>query len=81
MRDKIKQKIRDCLQKETGDSGLSVDDIASKIGSQDIRLVKDLVKELFSESILIESSHTVKPFKKYRVQKSGQDLLGKSTFK
>lgn len=81
MRDKIKQEILNCLQKETGDSGLSVDDIASKIGSRDIPLVKDIVQDLFSEGILIESGHTVKPFKKYKVQKPGQDLLGKSTFK
>jgi molecular chaperone DnaK (HSP70) len=76
MRDKIKQKIMDCLQKENGDSGLSIDDIALKIGSQDIPLVKDIVQELFSESRLIESSHAVKPYKKYKVQKQGQDLLG-----
>jgi hypothetical protein len=81
MRDKIKQEILNCLQKETGDSGLSVDDIASKIGSRDIHLVKDIVQELFSESRLIESSHSVKSYKKYKVQKPGQDLLGKSTFK
>ncbi len=77
MRDKIKQEILNCLQKETGSSGLSVDDIASKIGSQNITLVKNLVQELFSEGKLIESGHTVKSYKKYMVQKSGQDLLGK----
>jgi hypothetical protein len=77
MRYKIKQEILNCLQKETGDSGLSADDIASKIGSQNIPLVKDLVRELFSEGKLIESGHTVKSYKKYKVQKSGQDLLGR----
>jgi hypothetical protein len=76
MRDKIKQDILTCLQKDLSNSGLSVDDIASKIGSQNIHLIKDLVQELFSEGKLIESSHSTKSYKKYKVQKPGQDLLG-----
>ncbi|HKJ82189.1 MAG TPA: hypothetical protein VJ954_09205 [Ignavibacteriaceae bacterium] len=77
MRDKIKQDILTCLQKDLSNSGLSVDDIASKIGSQNIHLIKDLVQELFSEGKLIEKAHTIKPDKRYKVQKLGQELLGR----
>jgi len=76
MKDTIKHKILNCLQVDSGSSGLSIDDIASKIDSKDISLIKDLVHELFSEGKLIESGHTTKSYKKYKVQKPGQDLLG-----
>jgi|WetSurMetagenome_2_1015567.scaffolds.fasta_scaffold00004_23 hypothetical protein len=72
----IKHKILNCLQEDSGSSGLSIDDIATKIDNKDISIIKDLVQELFSEGKLIESSHSTKSYKKYRVEKPGQDLLG-----
>jgi len=75
MSDKIKQEILSCLQQDFSDAGLSIEAIASKIGSRDIRLIKITAKKLFEEGTLIESGHNNK-HKRYKLQKLGQDLLG-----
>jgi len=77
MRNNIKQDILSCLQQEMDNSGLSVKDIALKIDCQDFRLIEDIVRKLFEEGTLIESGHTARHYKKYKIQKPGQDLLGR----
>ncbi len=76
MRDKIKQDILSCLEQDTSNFGITVKDIALKIDYRDIRIVQDLVQELYSEGKIIEKSYSAGHNKKYKVSKTGQDLLG-----
>jgi len=72
----LKQTMINFPDNDTSKFGLTPNEFAVGINKTNIGTIKNILLELVNEGILIETSHKTSNEKRYKTQKTGQDLLG-----